>query len=1087
MGAVKAVSFPILITKVVIPAWREEILTRQRLTSLFDDLLDFKLIIIAAPAGYGKTSLLLDIAHHNGLTFCWYTLDPLDKDIVRFLAHFIACINQRFPTFGEQSQSVLQSMNLGSLNVEEIGTVIINELYQTIREHFIIVLDDYQLVDENQAINQFINRFIQTVDQNCHLAITSRSLLPFSDLPLMVAHSQVGGLGLPELAFHPDEIQALMLRNYQQVIPPTVAIELAQKTDGWITGLLLSAQTMWQGMVDRLRLARVSGVELYDYLIQQVLNQQPPTLREFLLRTSFFDEFNTDLCAALLGSPPPGYTWQGMLDEILSHNLFVLPVDQAGSWLRYHHLFRDFLQSQFAREQPAEVKVTLQRLVEVFAEREEWERAYSICQHLGDFDLTANLIEIAGESLVVDGRTSLLKSWLESLPNDLIQERPILLARYGIALALQRETSRGLQMLDQSISMLRETNKKARLTGTLVWRALTHYIRAEYPQALSDAREVFSLTQDVQSDAQDEDPSRFRAEAYRISGQCYQMMGQLTCAMTDLNIALEIFKRLEILSGVSRALSMLGVVYLEMCDFHNALVCYNQALGYYQKQKNVYSSASVMNDIAYLHYLRGEYPQAFTIFNEALAKARQSGNARVEGLILIGLADIFADLAGYAEALDAYAQGRIIIEKIKDEHLLTYIDLAEAAIARQRGDILLARAHLNSVGHRLLDSKAEHAHGFYLLETGLLALAENDYIQAVAILREARELFASDRQCINEIRANYLLAAAEYENDQYKQASQRIDQTCKLAIELDGRHILVQAARQVKGTLIKMASAEGVGLPAMRLLEQVTAFESNLTAMRKTIRTQETVLAVIPPRLYIQAFGQIQVRLADKPVTSADWQTQVTRDLLYLVLSDRRDWGKEEIGEILWPESSPSQLKQRFKNTIYRLRRALNQDVILYSDGYYSFNRGIDYEYDVEQFETFLAKARKAIGIEAQIEAYLTAFRIYIGDYLPGVDGEWVMPERQRLQQAFLNSGLLLANLYMKIEKFSDSLEVCRRLITIDPCLEEVYPMAMSLYAREGNRAAITQLYQDLQSVLLDYVGSPPSPQTESLYQSLVV
>jgi len=1080
----KTVSIPILITKVVLPAWREEILTRHRLTSLFDDLLDYKLIIVAAPAGYGKTSLLLDIAHHYGLPFCWYTLDALDKDIFRFLAHFVACINRQFPAFGEQSHSVLEVMSQGSLNVEEIATVIINELYQTIREHFVIVLDDYQMVDESQAINQFINRFIQTIDQNCHLAITSRSLLPLSDLPLMVARSQAGGLGMPELAFQPDEIQALMLKNYQQVIPPAVAVELAQRTDGWITGLLLSAQTMWQGMVDRLRLARVSGVGLYDYLIQQVLNQQPPALREFLLHTSFFDEFNTELCAALLGTPPPGYTWQGMLDNVLSHNLFVQPVGEAGTWLRYHHLFRDFLQSQFVREQPAEVDETLQRLIGVFADREEWERAYSICQRLGNLDTTANLIEKAGESLVMDGRASLLRSWLEALPIDLIHERPILLARYGIAMALQQETSRGLQMLDQSISMLREMNKQPRLTGTLVWRALTHYIRAEYPQALSDAMEVFSLTQDLQGK---EDLACFRAEAYRISGQCYRMMGQLTSAMTDLNNALDIFKYQGILSGVSRVLSMLGIVNLEMGDFQGALVCYRQALGYYQKQKNVYSSASVLNDMAYLHYLRGEYPEAFSIFNEALVKARQSGNARVEGMILIGMADLFADLAGYPEALDAYAQGRVIVERIKDEYLLTYIDLAEAAIARQRGDILLVHAHLDSAGQHLQESKAEYTRALYLLETGLLAMVEKDFIRAVATLTEANVLFTTGQQRTNEIRANCLLAAAEYENDQFEQASKRLNQTCRLAVDLDGRHILVLAACQVKGTLTKMASSEGVGLPAIRLLEEVTAFEANLTRLKRKLRAQETVVTVVPPRLCIQALGQIQIRLADKPVTGADWQTEVTRDLLYLVLSDRRGWSKEVIGEILWPESSPSQLNQRFKNTIYRLRRALNQDVILYSDGIYTFNREIDYEYDVEQFEDFLAQARKAVGVDAQIEAYQTAFRIYSGEYLPGIDGEWVLPERQHLQQAFLNTGLQLAKLYMQVEKYAKALEVCRRMITVDPCLEEAYRTAMHLYAREGNRAAIAQLYRDLQNILLEYAGAPPSPQTESLYRSLVV
>jgi len=246
------------------------------------------------------------------------------------------------------------------------------------------------------------------------------------------------------------------------------------------------------------------------------------------------------------------------------------------------------------------------------------------------------------------------------------------------------------------------------------------------------------------------------------------------------------------------------------------------------------------------------------------------------------------------------------------------------------------------------------------------------------------------------------------------------------------------------------------------------------------------VIVIAPPKLRIQAFGKVQVLLADKPVTGADWQTQVTQDLLFLLLSNRHGWSKERIGEFLWPESSQSQLSQRFKNTIYRLRRALNQEVIVYFDGMYSFNRKIDYEYDVEQFENFLIQARTAVEVEDQIRAYLAAVQLYRGDYLPGMDGEWVIPERERLLQAFLSSGLRLAELYTQTKQYPSSLELCHRLITEAPWLEEAYRMAMNLNAYNGNRAAIAQLYKSLQHGLLEYSHAFPSPQTEGLYQSLM-
>jgi LuxR family maltose regulon positive regulatory protein len=1076
-------SIPILITKIMLPPWREEILSRTRLTCLFDELLDKKLIILSAPAGYGKTSLLLDVAHHNEMPFCWYSLDALDQEFDRFLAHFIASIKGRFPSFGEQSMSVLQGMSQDNTNTEEIGVVIINEIFQTIREHFVIVLDDYQMIDQNQQINSFINHFIQNVDQNCHMVITSRSVLPLADLSLMVGRSLVGGLGLLELAFQPDEIQALMLKNYQQVIPDAIALELAQRTEGWITGLLLSAQTMWQGMVNQLRLARVSGVDLYSYLMQQVLNQQPQEMRDFLMQSAFLYEFNADLCEAVFGEPPPGDTWQGILDRVLRQNLFVHPVGEAGSWLHYHRLFSDFLQAQYVQEHPSELDNLLKRLSEVYADREEWEKAYSFCQRLGNPEITAELLEKAGETMVVNGRIALLRSWLEALPVDIIHERPILLARYGIVLAAQKETTRGLQMLDQSVALLRADDKLTHLAGTLVWRALSHYLRGEYPQALADVNEVFSLIANMH---ETEELVSFQAEAHRIAGQCYRMMGDVTAATNGLTQALELFKRLGDKSGINRVLLLMGLLYLDSGNFKAAMICYRQVLDYYQKQQNIYSSASVLNDIAYIQYLKGEYLEAFSTYNDALAKARQSGNARVEGLVLIGLADIFTDLGEFTEAIDQYRQGRMIVETIKEVSLVIYINLAKAVIARLRNDTQQAHIYLDSAKAFIQESKGEFSRGQYLLQSALLAIAEEDYRLALNILTEANDSFVTAGQRIDEIRASGLLAAVHYELKHTRKASQYLEHAACLAAELDGRNILLQTVRQVKGILSRMASSGIVGLPAMRLLEEVNSFESDLPRLKKKLRAQDSLVLIKPPRLRIRTLGQIQVLLDEKMVTGADWQTLVTRDLLLLILANPQGMNKEQIGEILWPEISPSRLKQRFKNSIYRLRRALNQDVIQYLDGIYSFNRKVDYEYDVEAFEHFLTQARATTPLEEQVKAFQSAIEMYQGEYLPGLDWGWVTIERERLLQEFLKAGLSLAELYAENRQYHKSLELCNRLITFAPWVEDAYRIAMNVNAYIGNRGAIAQLYRNLRQGLMEYAAADPSPQTDRLYRSLM-
>lgn len=201
-------AIPVTRTKVIIPRERADILHRQRLVDLLVDLLDYKLLIIAAPAGYGKTSLLVDFAHRVQLPVCWYSLDPLDRDPQRFIAHLIAAIAQRFPSFGSQSLSMLETASQTDLDMDDLVTALVNDAYENIQEHFILVIDDYHLVNETAEIDYFVSRFIQDVDENLHLILASRSLLSLPDLPLMVARSQVGGLSFEELAFQPEEIQS---------------------------------------------------------------------------------------------------------------------------------------------------------------------------------------------------------------------------------------------------------------------------------------------------------------------------------------------------------------------------------------------------------------------------------------------------------------------------------------------------------------------------------------------------------------------------------------------------------------------------------------------------------------------------------------------------------------------------------------------------------------------------------------------------------------------------------------------------------------------------------------------------------------
>ena len=151
--------FPISKTKIVAPQRRREIVTRSRLIDDLHDLLNKKLILLSAPAGYGKTTLLIDLSMQSEIPICWLSLDVLDQEPQRFLAYFISCIQQRFTAFGKESFSALNNLTSLEKENERLVVTITNEIYQNIHEHFAIILDDYHFVDQIAEIRIFINRF----------------------------------------------------------------------------------------------------------------------------------------------------------------------------------------------------------------------------------------------------------------------------------------------------------------------------------------------------------------------------------------------------------------------------------------------------------------------------------------------------------------------------------------------------------------------------------------------------------------------------------------------------------------------------------------------------------------------------------------------------------------------------------------------------------------------------------------------------------------------------------------------------------------------------------------------------------------
>ena len=1070
---------PVSKTKVIVPRRRVELLTRQRLLDALYELLDRKLVMVSAPAGYGKTSLLIDLAHHSDLPFCWLALDSLDREPQRFIAYFIAAITERFPEFGNRSRTALNALTDLEDGMESILVTLINEIYDELHEHFVFVLDDFHLVDDVEPITYFINRFIQLVDENCHLILSSRSLTDLPELTLLVAREQVGGLSFSDLSFRAEEIQALLAQNQQIHLSDEEARRLVETTEGWVTGLQFTDPNFvhGKGAVHRSPSTTV-GVNVFDYLGRQVLERQPEWLQLFLLRSSLLEEFDAALCESVLASfYPSRQDWAGIINTIVQRNLFALPVGIKGQWLRYHHLFRDFLQERFRSEQPGEVSLILQRLAQYQEAHGNWEKAYQLYKQLGDFDSLVNLVERAGVPMYQNAKLT-LDSWLKDTPPSLLQRRPRLLSLRGAIEIAKSNMSDGIDLFNSAINIFRGEHNTADLGVALVRRGNAYRFLGNYEDAFRDADEAMKLI------GADDDSQLVFADALRIKGLGLFQQGHTVQAAKYLEQALDIYVRLNEITSIPILLMETGMMYSETGEFLKAQNSYQKALEMFRQTGNLPSQADVLNNLGVLFHKHGDYEQAGQMLEQGLLCAREGGNKPGEALILISLGDLYAELEDFEIAEKNYNQAKGLTQQLGARYLINYLALAEFNLALLKNDRIMAGVASAKCSSIIEARNSNYEYGLYQLCCAKLSLLIGDPQKAVNELTKAKQYFSQDGRQAEIILSHVWMVAAQYEAGNHNAALEEIGVVLGDSNQVN--HLVIVAVRQARKWLENLHGEPQAGKSLRDLFKKVDSLDTQLPRIRRQLRRLSRVVEVPTPQFVIHAFGRGTVWVNGRTVVIKDWQTQSVRELFFYFLSLKRPVTREQIEEALWSETTePVKLNLRFKNEIYRLRRAMGQEVILYKDDRYQFNSALDHEYDVEAFESLVAKGQSCSNPVERIDFYRRAVDLVHGHYLEDMDATWIWPERERLNQAYLWTSHTLAELYLKEGRMPEALMICENALKYDSTFEAAYRLIMQVYRRLGDRGSVIHTYKTCEQVMHNFYNLPPSEETQKLYQEL--
>lgn len=408
---------PLLATKLHPPRRRRTLVERPRLTDLAERSRHRALTLVSAPAGFGKTTLIADWFAASRAT-AWVSLDPRDDDPTRFWTYVIAALDAAAPDLGTSAGALLQGPGIP---LEVVVSTLINDL-ETAAQDLVLVLDDYHVITSTE-IHDSVAFLLEHLPPQIRLVIATRA-----DPPLPLASLRADGdlleVRAADLRFTPDEAASYLAGAMDLPLTPADVDVLEARTEGWIAALQLAALSM-QGRDDPSSfVAEFAGDDRFilDYLADEVLEHQSPEVRDFLLATSILTRLTGPLCAAVTGRDDA----KAMLEELERSNLFLVALDDRRTWYRYHHLFGDVLRARLVDDHASRVPGLHRRASDWYADNGEPYEAISQALAGDDPVRAAALIERAAPALQRERREGLLRPWLESLPAEVFDDRPVL-------------------------------------------------------------------------------------------------------------------------------------------------------------------------------------------------------------------------------------------------------------------------------------------------------------------------------------------------------------------------------------------------------------------------------------------------------------------------------------------------------------------------------------------------------------------------------------------------------------------------------------------------------------------------------------
>ncbi|GCE23106.1 hypothetical protein [Dictyobacter kobayashii] len=704
-----------------------------------------KLVLLLAPAGYGKTTVLADFASRGNAHYCWYMLDRTDSDIITFLQRLVLSVRQQFPDFGADLDDIL--MNIAYEHMREAEGIsyfiplldaFLQALATETAQQVVLLFCNYQEVNDTLAINQATNYLLRGLPPHCALVIESRAI-PELEFAYLLAHNQAYSFTQNDLRFSAQEVARLAQLQGIPSLSPEEAAQLEALFDGWISGMLLGTRL---SHIHLLQGSRIPGLrvlntsmhlqQLFTYVVDGVF-QRYPDLYTFLYEACILEEMIPSLCEEVLEIEHA----EEHLQELERNGLFVTHRNEGEQQIYVcHQVLRDLFLEELERSNPQRFHALHQRAAHKLGEEQRYEQAIHHALQAQEYPMAARFIVDIFPVIFDQQRLVTLMRWCHLLsspfrefaPQILLTQARVYLRWHDHAHALLLLERAEQVILDKSASMLLE-DPHLLLTEIRIFKGLAFFMSGAYQQAADQCQ-----------NALDELPANetvLRSEAYSIIGLSLCLRGDLSAGIAAIQKTLQLYGRSRSGYEVARLHSILASAYrwlgkLELAEHHvmRAMTCRLQ-------MHDVCGQIEDLNRLGLLKKSQGAIHEAETHLLQALELARsplhyESGQAYA----LVNLGHLYFDQAAYERALRTLEEGLALAEKLQDRYLVNHTLCIMALTYLSLQDVETAHFLLSNV--QLSPAKSEqpdYDRFLHHLTYSLLLLHEEHYDEALSYLR----------------------------------------------------------------------------------------------------------------------------------------------------------------------------------------------------------------------------------------------------------------------------------------------------------------------------------------------------------------